>query len=573
MSKPRFELYCRREADLETLRVLLASFEQAGEAVMLTAAPGIAAECGVEAGPLECGVRVVVADARQPAPVEPPCERLAMIRDEVGCNDDALCAELARADLVLVAGQVDAEQLLASGVRSAEACGIARLDPLRKDAAGVRVRAREFLSVRDDARLVLYAPRSTRALGDGLRRLARTELVLAILPRDWPEEWVEAHRCLAASVPGFVLLDSSPKSVALAACDVVLTDDAGLACEAASLGCGVVAIGQPALPRIRHRVSRPEELEGATRAAVAELGLGPDSTWVDEFLTAGAAAPRLIAAMQELLPEAATPPSRVAGPAPETVVVSSEEELFGEIEAKMAFGEVEAARAQIEAHMAAGPTTRGLRLLASVRRRADDLGAAEDALARSESLCQRDLAETLCERARLYLDRGENEPARQAFERARELSPDLADPCIGLGSLALNRADADAAEPFFLEALEREKSARAWSGLGLSLAAQGRARESFEPFETALDLDPGCLAAVFGIVKAAFDTGELATAERRVAGFVELHPANLDLAFTLAGLRQQLGDSEGAREMIDRIELFDSDYPGLDELRAKVQVA
>ena len=59
---------------------------------------------------------------------------------------------------------------------------------------------------------------------------------------------------------------------------------------------------------------------------------------------------------------------------------------------------------------------------------------------------------------------------------------------------------------------------------------------------------------------------------RRVASaYVDLHGANLDMAFTLAGLRADLGLVEGALEMLERIELFDPEYEGLAELRAKLR--
>ena len=143
-------------------------------------------------------------------------------------------------------------------------------------------------------------------------------------------------------------------------------------------------------------------------------------------------------------------------------------------------------------------------------------------------------------------------------------------PEVGDQILRLRLGD-DGAERDFREALEREKSARVWCGLGLALATQGRGREALTPFEAALDLEADRIAAVYGLVQAAFQSGELAVAERRVAAFVELHSGNLDLVFTLAGLRYQLGDHAGARQMIERIELFKPDYPGLSELRAKLQ--
>ena len=150
------------------------------------------------------------------------------------------------------------------------------------------------------------------------------------------------------------------------------------------------------------------------------------------------------------------------------------------------------------------------------------------------------------------------------------LAPDLVDPLVGLGSLAVHDANAQAAEDYFRRAIAKEKSPRTLTGLGLALLQAGRAREALLHFEEALDMQADCVSAVYGVVQAGFQTGELALAERRVRAFVELHSGNLDLIFTLAGLRYQIGDRTGSREMIERIELFEPQYPGLEELRRKL---
>ena len=83
-----------------------------------------------------------------------------------------------------------------------------------------------------------------------------------------------------------------------------------------------------------------------------------------------------------------------------------------------------------------------------------------------------------------------------------------------------------------------------------------------------------CTGAVQGLyclaLAAAYRSGDLGPAERRVSAYLELHSADLDMSFTLAGLRCQLGDRAGAQQMIERIELFDPEFEGLAELRQKV---
>ena len=123
----------------------------------------------------------------------------------------------------------------------------------------------------------------------------------------------------------------------------------------------------------------------------------------------------------------------------------------------------------------------------------------------------------------------------------------------------------------FPAALQIEKSARSRAGLGLALVTLGRAREAVAEFEAALDLEPDRLVAIHGLVQACFQMGDLQPAECRVSAYLESHPGNLDMVFTLAGLRSQLGDPPGTLEMTERIELFDPQYSGLAELREKIE--
>ena len=206
-----------------------------------------------------------------------------------------------------------------------------------------------------------------------------------------------------------------------------------------------------------------------------------------------------------------------------------------------------------------------------VLRREGGLGGARRAVGRAGARRREELARVLGERGNLQREADAHEAARATFEEAQRLAPELEDPGVGLGSLALHAGDAAGGERAFREALVRGKSGRTWCGLGLALVAQNRGREAVSSFEASLELEADRLAAVYGLVQAAFQCGELEAAERRVAAFVELHSGNLDMLFTLAGLRYQLGNRSGACEMLERIEVFKPDYPGLAELMEKLQ--
>ncbi len=584
------ELHTRRPADLPTLRALRRALEQAGESVSFTVASDSVPETseGGSPEPLPRKVLVVV-DCDDPTPVSRP-ERLVVIEDRLVpptsfSDGERLSETLATADLVLVPGPARARHLQPRVTGEVVACGLARLDELWREAGEMRVRARRKLGIPENGHVVLYAPTAdpidsaTQVLGDEIARVTAAGWLVLILPQAWPQAWLESHRALVAGAPGLALLDSGDQGTAMAAADVVVADGGSLLYEAIALGKGAIWVemtGAPGASRREHRyadlgqrVHNGEELERALRS---ELSATPGAA---RFAAARATLRNEILSYEGVAAGQMAKEIGVCFAArkatPEPVEASDEEQVLENVEAQMAFGDVAGARKALETHLAAHPSARAYRLLATICRREGELEQARLALKGAEPLVREELARVLCERANLHVESNAPEAARAAFEEARQVAPDLGDPWVGIGSLALHAGDATAGERSFREALAREKSARAWCGLGLALVAQSRGREAISSFEACLDLEADRLAAVYGLVQAAFQCGELEPAERCVAAFVELHSGNLDMLFTLAGLRYQLGNRPGAREMLERIELFKPDYPGLAELREKLQ--
>jgi tetratricopeptide (TPR) repeat protein len=588
MNRAGIELHTRRPADLPTLRALRRALEQAGERVSFTVASD--ASEGDSSEPPPCKVRVVV-DCDDPAPVTRP-ERLVVIEDTLlpptsFSHSERLSDPLATADLVLVPGPARAQHLRGRVAGEVAVCGLARLDELWRESGEMRVRARRKLGIPENGHVVLYAPTAdpihsaTKVLGDEIARVTAAGWVVLILPQAWPQAWLETHRALVASSPGLALLDSADQSTAMAAADVVVADGGSLLYEAIALEKGAIWVeitGAPGSARHEHRyadlgqrVHNGEELERALRS---ELSATPGaarfaaarSMLKNEILSCeGAAASQMAEEIQARFCP------RPAAPAPEPVQASSDDQVLENVEAQVAFGDISGARKLLAAHLAAHPSPRAYRLLATICRREGELDEAQLALERVEPLVREELARVLCERASLQLESDAPEAARATFEEAQRVAPELEDPWVGIGSLALHAGDAAGGESAFREALAREKSGRSWCGLGLALVAQNRGREAVFSFEASLELEADRLAAVYGLVQAAFQCGELEAAERRVAAFVELHSGNLDMLFTLAGLRYQLGDRTGAGEMLERIEVFKPDYPGLAELKEKLQ--
>jgi tetratricopeptide (TPR) repeat protein len=485
-------------------------------------------------------------------------------------------------------------------------CGLPHLDGLLGDPAVTRLEARRSLDLPNGVPGILlsYATSepgqsAAEGFGDGLLALAATGPLLVVPAAETSEPWASRLRPLARHLPALRLVEDVGPETLLGAVDGVVGELGPLTLAGLALGLPTVLLESPERP-----CRLPEEV-GARAGTLAELlaaleplvradalprPAAPQSAWAEGLLVrVDSSAARMA---EEILERLAVSSSGLAasgarghaepmqqldtGPGdPETrTETASEDELLDQVEAQAGFGEIEQARARLRAHLDSSPTPRGWRLLATFHRQLGELGEARSAVVRAEALARVELARVLCERARADVEADQMEEAQAAFEEARHLVPELAAPWVGIGSLELARqrhAEADAA---FREAIGRDdRCVQAWSGLGLALLGLGRADEALDTFEQALDREAGQLPAIFGIVQAAFQTGRIASAERRVRACLELRPGNVDLAFTLAGLRAQLGDRVGALEMVERVELFQPDYPSLAELRTKLDVA
>jgi tetratricopeptide (TPR) repeat protein len=528
MSQARIELWAREARDRDTLEPIARALCELGEAATVVDSPGTAdvrvvADRGAGTGAALCDAQVVVLD-----------------------DLELQGASWPRAELILVPGPRIADELRARAGARIEVAGLARLDALLARPAEARTEARALLSIPPNADAVLLQPGEGESFELEVMALAAEGPLVVLLPAHAGGAWLAACEARAARTPGLALLEDVPPALALAACDVVCAAPGTLAREAQALGRAVVPLEAGAVGRVRAALAQ------------REVRAPGSSEWLGHAGSAARRSAELIRDHARLRRSARS----AEEPAPDP---------WAEIDALLAFGDVDAARERLCERIAREPSTEAQRRLAALERGQGRLDAARAAADAAERLARLELGRALCERARISLDSGQVDAARAQFDEAARACGELAEPLVGLGSLALRSQDAAAAERCFRRALEREKSARTLAGLGLAHAAQGRPRDAMALFEQALDLETDCLPAVAGMVEAAWRTGELAAAERRVAAYVDLHGANLDMAFTLAGLRAELGMQEGALEMLERIELFDPSYEGLEELRTKLQ--
>ncbi len=234
-------------------------------------------------------------------------------------------------------------------------------------------------------------------------------------------------------------------------------------------------------------------------------------------------------------------------------------------------GGKDAARRTPDEMRPAGPAARGKRLKKE-KRFAEAAEAFEEARAAGDASVLADLGDCLAQM-------GEPAEAERVYREALGENPCEGRAMVGLGVLAL-LGDGDGvggagrreeAALWFRAALARDdRDAAALCGLGLVLRKGGDPSGAFDLYRLALEADPVNLPALHELVTSAYELGRLGEAEERLAGYLMHRPADVNILFTLAGLRFAAGKRDDALEALDRLEAFAPGYDGALELRERI---
>ena len=84
-------------------------------------------------------------------------------------------------------------------------------------------------------------------------------------------------------------------------------------------------------------------------------------------------------------------------------------------------------------------------------------------------------------------------------------------------------------------------------------------------------INPENEVALTSLVKAGYALNKLAAVESALERFLALRPANVEILFSLAGVRFHVGKPEKAREDLEKILLFDPDHKNAKELYEKIE--
>lgn len=149
---------------------------------------------------------------------------------------------------------------------------------------------------------------------------------------------------------------------------------------------------------------------------------------------------------------------------------------------------------------------------------------------------------------------GDGEQGKAAYSQSIEHDPYSSRAYIGLGTVALTKSIFDIAVLQFQKAVSLAPTDE-MANLGLGLAFQGMKElpEANRWVVKSLDINPENQAALFTLVKIAYDRNEFQDAALMVNRYLGLHPSDLNMQFTLAGLLYKLANYEEALEVCGKM--------------------
>jgi tetratricopeptide (TPR) repeat protein/glycosyltransferase involved in cell wall biosynthesis/ubiquinone/menaquinone biosynthesis C-methylase UbiE len=134
-------------------------------------------------------------------------------------------------------------------------------------------------------------------------------------------------------------------------------------------------------------------------------------------------------------------------------------------------------------------------------------------------------------------------------------------PHMGLGTISLIKGDLNKAKAYFEKAVTTSpENPEALAGLGTALSNLGKVAEGLALCKKAALIDPESGVALNALVQAYAHSGDFASAEGELNRYLELHPANTDVLYTLAVVQTNGGKKDDARETLDKLLMFAQDH-------------
>jgi len=162
--------------------------------------------------------------------------------------------------------------------------------------------------------------------------------------------------------------------------------------------------------------------------------------------------------------------------------------------------------------------------------------------------------------------------AQSCYEKAASLEPDEPGPYVGLGVVALQKNLLDEAEVAFRVACRLDTScAKAYTGLAMTAQQRSDYKRAFDMYLKCLELDTDNLAALLGLFQTSCQMGSFAKVIYYLEVYLNMHPGDTSVMFSLAALYMKDGRFEQAKKVLLKVLTLDPANKDATDLLEEVE--
>jgi len=180
--------------------------------------------------------------------------------------------------------------------------------------------------------------------------------------------------------------------------------------------------------------------------------------------------------------------------------------------------------------------------------------------------------EVLMELGDCHTSIGDYHEAQMFYEKAAVLCPDEAGPYVGLGVVDLQKNLIDDAETAFKVACRLDnKSAKAYTGLGMVAQQRRDYKTAFDMFLKSLEMDTDNLIGLLGLFQTSCQMGSFEKVTYYLETYLNMHPGDISVMYPLAALYMKDGKFEDSKKVLSDILTLDHNHEDAANLLEEVE--
>jgi tetratricopeptide (TPR) repeat protein len=177
-----------------------------------------------------------------------------------------------------------------------------------------------------------------------------------------------------------------------------------------------------------------------------------------------------------------------------------------------------------------------------------------------------------CLEAEFLVIEDDLEGADMMYSRILSANPRCSRALCGKGALAAEKQDWTMAKDYFERGLSANPSDDvALAGLGLCAMVSKNEEKAFDLFKQAVITNPENRRALLGVLQLGYPLKKFTEIEKALVSYLELHPANLEMLYSFAGILFAQGKVEQAKSEVEKILIFEPKHPRALELQSLIR--